>query len=102
MAKKTVPAADPAVEAVPEDARSENAKDLETYRDETAKRLALTPKRKIRVPLPKGVSKGKDARRTGKLSTIVGINGYNYQIRLGEQVDVPEEVAKILERANKI
>lgn len=27
---------------------------------------------------------------------IVGINGYNYQIRRGEYVDVPESVAEVL------
>lgn len=34
--------------------------------------------------------------------TPVQINGYTYQIKHGIKVDVPEEIANILERGNRI
>lgn len=33
---------------------------------------------------------------------VVAVNGYNYQVQLGKEVEVPETVAEILEQAGLI
>ena len=48
---------------------------------------------KVRIRLPKDQLNKED------VVVPVCINGYTYQIKRGEWVDVPEEVARILEEA---
>lgn len=52
--------------------------------------------KKVRVKVPIDKQNEKD------LYVTVQINGYTYQIKRGESVDVPEPVAKRLELANLI
>ena len=49
--------------------------------------------KKVRIRLPKDKLNKED------VVVPVCINGYTYQIKRGEWVDVPEEVARILEEA---
>lgn len=58
------------------------------------KLYASEPKRRIKIHLPKN---------SRDLSPVpVCINGYTYFINKGEYVEVPETVAKILEKGNYI
>lgn len=73
----------------------------------TAQILAEQPKKKIRIFLPKEEKdKLKAAEEAGKKvawpSEFVSINGYNYQIQKGVDVEVPESVAEVLEQAGLI
>lgn len=73
---------------------------------ETGRRLAKYPKVRIRVPLPPGMSevdvKEMVARGEKAPNVPVAINGYIFQVRLGDDVVVPEPVANVLRRANRI
>lgn len=53
----------------------------------------LAKGKKVRIRLPKDKLNKED------VVVPVCINGYTYQIKRGEWVDVPEEVARILEEA---
>lgn len=53
----------------------------------------LSKGKKVRIRLPKDKLNKED------VVVPVCINGYTYQIKRGEWVDVPEEVARILEEA---
>lgn len=53
----------------------------------------LAKSKKVRIRLPKDKLNKED------VVVPVCINGYTYQIKRGEWVDVPEEVARILEEA---
>nr|DAM99268.1 MAG TPA: hypothetical protein [Caudoviricetes sp.] len=53
----------------------------------------LAKSKKVRIRLPKDQLNEED------VVVPVCINGYTYQIKRGEWVDVPEEVARILEEA---
>lgn len=57
----------------------------------TGNELAKGKKVSIRLP--------KDQLNKEDVVVPVCINGYTYQIKRGERVDVPEEVARILEEA---
>lgn len=59
-----------------------------------AAKLAKYKKRRVKVPIDKQNEKD--------LYVTVQINGYTYQIKRGEVVEVPEPVAKLLERADYI
>ena len=54
--------------------------------------MAVTKKVKIKLPLT----------RTEKEDVFVGLNGKTYLIKRGTEVEVPEGVAKILERREKM
>jgi len=65
-------------------------------------KLDAQPKVRIRVALPNDITP-EEAKAMPKPPNIpVGINGYNYQVKLGEEVSVPSEVAEVLRRAGKI
>lgn len=63
----------------------------EIVEKETGEELAKGKKVRIRLP--------KDQLNKEDVVVPVCINGYTYQIKRGEWVDVPEEVARILEEA---
>ena len=63
----------------------------EIVEKETGEELAKGEKVRIRLP--------KDKLNKEDVVVPVCINGYTYQIKRGEWVDVPEEVARILEEA---
>lgn len=65
-------------------------------------RLAAQPKVRVRVPLPNDITPEEAAAMPKPPNIPVGINGYNFQVRLGEEVEVPSEVAEVLRRAGKI
>lgn len=71
-------------------ATNENAKAEET-KDETPK-VRKPKKVKIKLPLT----------RTEKDDVFVGLNGKTYLIKRGVEVEVPEGVAKILARKEKM
>lgn len=63
--------------------------------NETGRKLAKFPKVRVRLPqTPNGQSQLPDE--------TVQINGYTFQIKRGEWVNVPEPVAVILEQAGLI
>ena len=87
------------VEKIEETVKAEEKKHLtDADFDREAKKwgkiYAKEPKRKIKIYLPK------DSKDTAPVPVI--INGYSYFINKGETVEVPESVAKILEKANYI
>lgn len=65
-------------------------------------RLAAQPKVRVRVALPNDITPEEAAAMPKPPNIPVCINGYTFQVRLGEEVMVPSEVAKVLERAGKI
>lgn len=65
--------------------------EMVAMRENTAKLLAAQPKRTIK--LRKGANPKSPNYET------VQINGYTFMIKLGEEVEVPEEVYNILTRA---
>ena len=76
-------------------ATNENAKAEETKVEETkveAPKVRKPKKVKIKLPLT----------RTEKDDVFVGLNGKTYLIKRGVEVEVPEGVAKILERKEKM
>lgn len=72
-------------------AKNNEVKTPELVEQETGEALGKSKKVRIKVP----------ADKLNKEDVIVPvcINGYTYQIKRGEWVDVPEEVAKILDDA---
>ena len=73
----------------------------------TKELLDEQPKRKIKIFLPqedrKKLEAGKEAgKKVEWPSEFVSVNGYNYQIQKGVEVEVPETVAEILEQAGLI
>lgn len=70
-----------------------NEKEIEKEAQETAKKVKES---KIRIKLPIDPLNPKD------LMVPVVINGYQWLIKRGESVEVPEQVAKILEDAKYI
>ncbi len=63
----------------------------EIVEKETGAELAKSPKVRIRLPV--------DKLNKEDVVVPVCINGYTYQIKRGEWVEVPQEVARILEEA---
>jgi hypothetical protein len=59
----------------------------------TKQQLDAQPKHTIRLP---------NAKKNDPNYEIVGVNGYNYQIKRGESVQVPETVFNILVEAELI
>lgn len=70
-----------------------NDKEIEKEAQETAKKVKES---KIKIKLPIDPLNPKD------LMVPVVINGYQWLIKRGESVEVPEQVAKILEDAKYI
>lgn len=70
--------------------------------DETARALAAMPKVRVRLPLPPGISQAEALKMEKPPCEPVCINGYVIQIRRGDSVLVPEEVANVLMRAGLI
>lgn len=70
-----------------------NEKELEKEAQETAKKVKETT---VRIKLPIDPLNPKD------LMVPVVINGYQWLIKRGETVEVPEQVSKILEDAKYI
>lgn len=70
-----------------------NEKEIEKEAQETAKKVKES---KIKIKLPIDPLNPKD------LMVPVVINGYQWLIKRGESVEVPEQVAKILEDAKYI
>lgn len=70
-----------------------NEKEIEKEAQETAKKVKENT---IRIKLPIDPLNPKD------LMVPVVINGYQWLIKRGETVEVPEQVAKILEEAKYI
>lgn len=73
----------------------------------TAQLLKDQPKVKIRIFLPKDEKdKLEAAKESGKKVEwpfeIVSVNGHNFQIQKGIEVEVPQTVAEILEQAGLI
>lgn len=63
----------------------------------TAEALAAMPTRKVKLfQVPEGSTDNRLPDET------VQINGFTYQIQRGVEVEVPEEVAAILERAGRL
>lgn len=69
-------------------------KELIEEAKETGAKLSKDGKIRIKVPV--------DQLNPKDLMVPVVINGYQYLIKRGETVEVPEKVAKILEEANYI
>ncbi len=65
--------------------------DVAAIRENTAKLLALQPKRSIKLR--------KETNPKAPNYETVQINGYTFMIKKGEEVEVPEEVYNILSRA---
>ena len=68
--------------------------DIITEANETAEKLSKSGKVKIKIPV--------DQLNPKDLMVPVVINGYQYLIKRGETVEVPEAVVKILEEAKYI
>lgn len=66
---------------------------MQDQRRSTKEQLDAQPKVKIRIP---------PAKKGDLPYEVVGINGYNYQILKGKEVEVPETVYRILQEANII
>ena len=71
---------------------AENAETTKTAENAAAKKPAKPKMVKIKLPLT----------RTEKDDVYVGLNGKSYLIKRGVEVEVPEGVAKILERKEKM
>lgn len=69
-------------------------KDIITEANETAEKLSKNGKVKIKIPV--------DQLNPKDLMVPVVINGYQYLIKRGETVEVPEAVVRILEEAKYI
>ena len=69
-------------------------KDIITEANETAEKLSKNGKVRIKIPV--------DQLNPKDLMVPVVINGYQYLIKRGETVEVPEAVVKILEEAKYI
>ena len=70
-------------------------KDMQKIEKETG--AALKKEAKVRIKIP-----GDPLNKNDHSPVPVTINGYRYEIKRGETVDVPETVAKVLERAGYI
>lgn len=73
----------------------------------TAQLLRDQPKVKVKIYLaPDDRKKLESAKESGKQvvwpSEFVSVNGHNYQIQKGVEVEVPQTVAEILEQAGLI
>lgn len=69
-------------------------REIDNVAKETGAALKVEDKVKIKIPL--------DKNNKEDLVVPVCINGYVYQIKRGERVEVPQTVADILEEANYI
>lgn len=81
--------------------------EMEQVTKSTAEILREQSKRKIRIYMPAEEKKKLEAaQESGKKVEwpfeFVSINGHNYQIQKGVDVEVPESVAEILEQAGLI
>jgi hypothetical protein len=77
--------------AAPVKAQQISEAEMAQIRENTGKALALQPKRSIRLP--------KLAHPKAPNYETVQINGYTYTIMRGVDVEVPDEVYQILNRA---
>lgn len=73
----------------------------------TAEELKLQPKVKVRLHLDPEERKRLEAQeKSGKNvqwpAEFVGINGHNYLIHRGKEVEVPQSVYKVLEHAGMV
>lgn len=80
---------------------------MDTVTKTTGELLGEQGKRKIKIYMNPDEKKKLEAEiEAGKKVQwpfqTVGVNGYNYQIQLGKEVEVPETVAEILEQAGLI
>lgn len=64
--------------------------------------IAAMPKVMVRIPLPADMTREDVAKMPKPPNTPVCLNGRIWQIKHGEDVEVPQEVANILRRSNKI
>lgn len=69
-------------------------KEIDDITKKTGEELKDSDKVRIKIPMDK-INKS-------ETQVVVGINGFNYIIKKGETVSVPNEVAKILENAGYI
>lgn len=81
--------------------------EMEQVTKSTKELLDAQTKRKIRIYLPAEEKKKlENAQANGKKvewpSEFASVNGYNYQIQKGVDVEVPESVAEVLEQAGLI
>lgn len=88
--------------ATPAPAATFTQADLANEVETVAAALAKQPKRKLRLPLPEGVTPAEAENGTVDFSETVQINGYVVRIKRGHWVEVPESIAEILENAGKI
>lgn len=73
----------------------------------TAKALSEQPKRKIKLHLPyEEVVRLQNIEKAGKPANwpyeLVSVNGHNYYITLGKEVEVPETVYEVLANAHLV
>jgi hypothetical protein len=88
-------------------AKALNERDMDQITKTTGEVLAAQPKVKVRLPINSTKKKELEAQlEAGKKVDwpfeTVQINGYTFQIQLGQTVEVPESVAAILEDAGMI
>jgi len=81
--------------------------DMDTVTKSTAQLLREQPKVKIKLWLsPEEKKKLETAKESGKNMEwpyeFVSVNGHNFQIQKGVEVEVPQTVAEILEQAGLI
>lgn len=84
-----------------------NERDMDLITKSTGEVLSEQPKVKIRLPLAANKRKELEAQQEAGKPVVwpfetVQVNGYTYQIQLGQTVEVPETVAEILEQAGMI
>lgn len=80
---------------------------MEQVTKTTAQQLSEQPKRKIKLHLPyEELVRLTNLEKSGKNVNwpyeIVGINGHNYYIHLGKEVEVPESVYEVLSQAHLV
>ena len=74
---------------------------LENSRNATIAKLAAEPRVPVHVPLPQGMTANEAAKMERPPTLVVGINGYNFLIKRGFTVNVPESVARIIRHSQQ-
>lgn len=74
---------------------------LEDSRNATIAKLAAEPRVPIHVPLPAGMTATEAAKMERPPALVVGINGFNYLIKRGFTVNVPESVARQIRKSGQ-
>jgi hypothetical protein len=81
--------------------RQSGARALAKARAKTIRELHAQPKVSIFVPLPPGMSMEKANKLKKPPAVVIGLNGYNFRIRCGFQVEVPQAIADILRESSQ-